>query len=266
VAAPAPGSGPEFWAGAPCALLDPVYGHVVAYRVRNGPNASDQTVIARSDDGERLETLVVLDQDFFGAQWTERPALLRDERGDWRLYVGCATPGSKHWFIAGLGAPTIEELADADPRTVIAGSPLTAVKDPIVQRSGAGWEAWICCHLLTIPGAEDRMNTAYATSADGWTWDCHGTVLAGRAGEWDARGARLTTILPDGRAAYDGRASAEENWFERTGIVRPDGRRSPPLADARYLDALPRPVDGYRIYYEARLPDESHELRTELVA
>jgi hypothetical protein len=262
VAAAAPGAGPEFWAGAPCALLDPIYGHVIAYRVRNGPNTTDQTVIARSDDGERLETLVVLDQDFFGAQWTERPALLRDERGDWRLYVGCATPGTKHWYIAALGAETLEGLADAEPRTVFAGDAHTAVKDPIVKRSERGWRAWVCCHQLDVPGAEDRMSTAYATSADGWTWEWHGTVLRGREGEWDERGARITTILPNGWTAYDGRATAEENWFERTGVVGSDG----PVADVRYLDALPIPGDGYRLYYEARLPDESHELRTELVA
>jgi hypothetical protein len=38
-----------------------------------------------------------------------------------------------------------------------------------------------------------------------------------------------------------------------------------PVADVRYLEALPLPGGGYRIWYEARLPDESHELRTELV-
>ena len=75
--------------------------------------------------------------------------------------------------------------------------------------------------------------------------------------------------LPDGRAAYDGRATEAENWFERTGVARPEGGRyvatGEPLADVRYLEALPLPDGGYRIYYEARLPDETHELRTELV-
>jgi hypothetical protein len=134
------------------------------------------------------------------------------------------------------------------------------------------WHAWICCHPLDVPGAEDRMSSAYATSHDGLEWEWHGTVLAGRPGAWDARGARLTSVLPDGRAAYDGRATAEENWFERTGLAESTGQggrfepiEGSPVVDVRYLDVLPLPAGGFRIYYEARLPDESHELRTELI-
>ena len=106
------------------------------------------------------------------------------------------------------------------------------------------------------------MSSAYATSDDGLDWKWHGTVLAGRPGAWDARGARLTSVLPDGRASYDGRATAAENWFERTGLV---AARDEPVADVRYLDVLPLADGAYRIFYEARLPDESHELRTELI-
>jgi hypothetical protein len=77
-------------------------------------------------------------------------------------------------------------------------------------------------------------------------------------------------VLPDGRAAYDGRASKEENWFERIGLARltddkVEQTNEDAAYDARYLDVLPLPDGGYRIYYEARLPDESHELRTELI-
>ena len=41
------------------------------------------------------------------------------------------------------------------------------------------------------------MNTAYATSEDGLSWEWHGVALEGRPGAWDARGARVTTVLPD---------------------------------------------------------------------
>jgi hypothetical protein len=143
------------------------------------------------------------------------------------------------------------------------------VKDPVIQRRDSRWHAWICCHPLDVENEEDRMTTGYATSADGIEWDWRGTVLEGRAGEWDARGARLTAVLPDGRAAYDGRATQAENWFERIGIAEPDGDRlaatGEALFDARYLEVLPLPGGGHRLYYEARLADESHELRTEVV-
>jgi hypothetical protein len=273
VVAPAPGAGPGYWAGASSVELDTDGSFVIAYRVRNGHDGLDQNVVARSPDGETFTTLATLDQTRFGAQWMERPALVRTPRGDWRLYICCGTPESKHWWIEVLEAGEPEGFADAEARPAFPGDARTAVKDPIVKVLDGVWHAWICCHPLDVPGAEDRMSTAHATSPDGLNWTWHGTVLSARPGTWDARGARLTSILPDGRASYDGRATAEENWFERTGLARFDeaaGRfvqiEDAPVIDARYLDALALPDGGYRIYYEARLPDESHELRTALIA
>jgi hypothetical protein len=272
VAVSAPGRGPGFWAGAPSVANDEDGTFVLAYRVRNGHGVNDATVVARSSDGERFITIAMLDQARFGAQAVERPALVRIGERRWRLYVCCATPGSKHWWIGVLEASDPEGFASADVHTVFPGDDRTGVKDPLVRRAGAGWEAWICCHPLDVPGEEDRMSTAYATSPDGLEWRWHGTVLRGRPGRWDARGARLTTILPDGRASYDGRATKEENWFERTGLARRTDRGGElahagdeSVADVRYLEALPLTDGGFRIYYEARLPDESHELRTELI-
>ena len=76
-------------------------------------------------------------------------------------------------------------------------------------------------------------------------------------------------MLADGRASYDGRATAEENWFERTGLATPHGgvlvAEQDEPRDVRYLDVLALGEGRTRIYYEARLPDESHELRTELL-
>jgi hypothetical protein len=274
VAARAPGNGVGFWAGSSTAALDDDGTFVIAYRVRTGERGRGSNVVARSEDGERFTTVCTIEQERFEAQSLERPALARTDDGRWRLYVCPAAPApSKHWWIEVIEADDPAQLATAESRVAFAGDEDTGVKDPIVQRTpDGGWQAWICCHPLDVADEEDRMTTAYATSPDGIEWDWHGTVLAPRRGTWDARGARLTCVLPDGRAAYDGRATKEENWFERTGLARLTGKEpgeleqvgDEPVGDYRYLDVLPLPGGGYRIWYEARLPDESHELRTEL--
>ena len=107
------------------------------------------------------------------------------------------------------------------------------------------WQAWLCCHLLDLPGAEDRMNCAYATCVDGLAWDWHGTVLEGRPGEWDARGARLSrssrTVAPPTTAVPVRRRTGRAH-----GLAVPDGGHyvstGEPVADVRYLEVLPLPA------------------------
>lgn len=293
-AAPFPGSANQRWAGAPTALVDGD-SIVLAYRTRGGDG--DAVVLARSplSDGVRFETVTTLTAAALGVPMTERAAPVRTAQG-WRLYVSCADDGSAAWWVGVLEAPTLTGLADATVRRLAIGDPaLDALKDPIVHATADGWGMWLCRHPLDVPGAEDRMTTVFATSADGTTWDVRGTVLRGRPGCWDARGARVTSILPDGRAWYDGRATAAENWFERAAIAAPaiaasaaDRAAGPiaataaggaavggavvpelradgaePLADVRYVEALALPDGSTRLYYEARRADGSHELRTE---
>jgi hypothetical protein len=230
------------------------------------------TIVARSADGEHLTRVATLDKARFGAMSMERPALVRTESGGWRLYVCSATPNSKHWWIDLLEADDPAGFADAEARAVFPGDATMGVKDPVIRYADGFWQAWICCHPLDEPDEEDRMTTAYATSDDGVEWQYHGTALAPRPGRWDARGARVSAVLPNGLAAYDGRATKDENWFERTGLAGPAGEpgrlvqtNDAPATHVRYLDAVPLPSGDYRIYYEAPLPDESHELRTELI-
>jgi hypothetical protein len=275
VAVPAPGDGPGFWAGGSSAVVD---GDtiVLAYRLRHGHDGRDQTVVARSVDGQTFTTVTAFDGTRFGAAWMERPALVRVGPHHWRLWICLGSPlddpQSKRWWIQLLEAADPADFADATVLPGIPGGELEAVKDPYVRLVDDRYHAWVCVHHLDIAGAEDRMCSAYLTSEDGVDWTSHGTVLSGRPGQWDARGARVTTVLSDGRVAYDGRATAEENWFERSGIAAPDAGgilRAVPgtrVTDVRYLDAIELPGGGYRIFYEARRPDESHELRTELHA
>jgi hypothetical protein len=269
VAVRAPGPGPGHWAGAPSAALDDDGAVVLAYRVRDPGRRGAAVILARSPDGERFAPLAALEKERFAAESLERPALVRTEDGGWRIYVSCATPGSRHWRIDALDAADLAGLATASARTVLAGDGRTGVKDPVVRRRGGRWEAWVCCHPLDVAGEEDRMTSALATSADGLSWGAPRTVLVPRPGAWDARGTRVTALLGGGRVAYDGRASREENFSERTGIAvaghggalaaTGDG----PVAGFRYLDALELPGGAPRLFYEAPLRDGSHELRTE---
>jgi len=262
VLVPAPGSGPGNWAGASSAAIDPDGGFLIAYRVRTPDQRGSHLVVARLSEDLHRTTLCRIDKETFGAESLERPALIRLERG-WRLYVSCATPGSKHWRIDALDVADPEAFGDATPRGVFPGSASIGVKDPVVRRDGDRWEAWICCHPLDEPGEEDRMTTAYATSKDGLAWEWEGTALSGRPGKWDSRGARVTAVLPSGRLSYDGRATKEENFSERTGLTEP--RSDEPIANVRYLDAVPTP-DDYVLFFEAPRADGSHDLCVQRVA
>jgi hypothetical protein len=273
-------------AGAPSAVH--VDGAIwLAYRLR-GPGAQRgyANVVARSEDGVRFETVAEVRKERFGAASLERPALVITPEGGWRLYVSCATPDSKHWRVDLVEADGPEALTDATARTVLPGNPARcAVKDPVLLHVGDRWHLWAPIHPL-----DDRMSTSYATSDDGIAWSWHGRALTRRRGRWDGRGVRITAVVADGDRAvalYDGRASAEENWEERTGVAGgrledgEGGRRFGPfsaLGDGpaavaphgrgalRYVAALDLPEGGRRLYYEAATPEGAHELRTELRA
>jgi hypothetical protein len=271
----APGRGPQWWAGAPSVVRLDDGSLVMAYRSRAGSGADDALHIARSRDGIAFEVTATFDKHRYGAAMVERGALVLLPDGRWRLYSSFATPDSLHWWVGLLEADTPEALAEASTQIpVFPGDANTGVKDPVIHHDPVTgqWRAWLCHHLLDIPGEEDRMETAFATSDDGIHWSAPEIVLRGRPGRWDARGARLTAFLPDGRATYDGRASQAENWFEQTGIAGP-GTAPPiltatndaPVSTARYLDVVPLPDGSCRLFYEQVLPDETHELRTALL-
>lgn len=267
IAVPAPGPGPGNWTGASSAAFGPGGELVIAYRVRTHDRRGAAVIVARSAGDMRFTVIGTLEKERFGAESLERPALVHTGHG-WRIYVSCATPGTKHWRIEALDARDPSRFGESKAVTVFPGSAAIGVKDPVIRHAGGRWHAWICCHPLDDPGEEDRMTTAYATSEDGLDWKWTGTVLEGRPGMWDSRGARVTAVLPDGRAFYDGRASKEENFSERTGIATTEGHRliaqgDAPIAEVRYLDVVPMPSGDSLAFYERPLRDASHELCVE---
>jgi hypothetical protein len=271
------------WAGAPSALLH--HGaFYLAYRLRRpiGHGRGYANVVARSHDGVHFATIATLRKEAFDAESLERPAIIVTPDGTWRAYISAATRGTKHWRVDLVEAATPEGLASATPRTILAGTDQLAVKDPVVVQHEGRWHLWASCHPLDDPEATDRMTSEYASSDDGVAWTWHGTALRGRAGSWDARGTRVAAVRLDEAepfAYYDGRATAEENWEERTGIARivglgsfeavgesPIGTSAYGLGGLRYVSALRLPGGDTRLYYEVTRPDGAHELRTTLVA
>jgi hypothetical protein len=276
----APGAGPGNWAGAASAVL---VGGVtyLTYRLRRplSEGRGVATAVLRSTDGVAFERVCEVYRDEFGAESFERPVILQRPDGGWRLYLSCATPGSKHWWIEALDADRLEDLPTGRRTVVLPGDAHVAVKDPVITVRDGEWEMWLCEHPLTEPGEEDRMSTSYLTSSDGLSWTRHGTVLEPRPGLWDARGARVTTVLSHDPLVvlYDGRARAEDNWHETTSIARGDSTgllqadpdapvlRSPDSDGAlRYATAVPQPDGSTRFYFELARPDGAHDLVTTL--
>ena len=276
----APDGGPGNWAGAPSACLADGFVYL-AYRVRR-PLAEGRgvsVVVARSSDGEVFEKVSEVFRDDFGAESFERPVVIRRPDGGWRLYLSCATPGSKHWWIEAVDADRPEDFGTGARRTVLPGSPDEAVKDPVILVDESGWRMWVCCHPLDEPGHEDRMTTQFATSRDGLVWEVQGEVLAPTPGAWDARGTRVTAVLSEQplTVLYDGRATAEQNWHEVTGLARqqegrliaargPVARSSHSDGALRYVSAVRLPGGLMRVYYEVARPDGAHDLCTSVSA
>jgi hypothetical protein len=275
------GGGPGSWAGGPSAVLDG--GDIVlAYRLRRpvGAGRGYAVVIARSADGESFETIQTITKDEMDAESLERPALAVTADGTWRLYLSCATRGTKHWRVEVLEAPAPDAFEPARRSVMLPGDATRAVKDPVIKRENGSWHMWACVHPLSDPDATDRMWTEYASSADGLQWTWHGPALLPRPGCWDARGVRVSDVrfVPDGVVAYyDGRATATENFEERTGVAVGAGPAAltavgtEPVAESavagrglRYLSVLPLGDGRDRLYYELTRADGAHELRTEL--
>ena len=281
VAVAPPGEGPGFWAGAPSAVEcgGEIY---LAYRLRRpiGQGRGYAVAVARSADGERFETLLTIAKEEMNAESLERPALVLTPEGTWRLYLSCGTFGTKHWRVELLEANRPEAFDARQSRVTLPGDTKTGVKDPVIVHRDGTWLLWASCHPLENPAETDQMATDHATSPDGQDWTWEGTALTGRPGAWDSRGTRISAVLfAEHRivAYYDGRASAEENYEERTGVAvgsEPTALTAlgeVPLVQSpygrgglRYLNIVPLAGGRHRLYYEMAREDGAHELRTEL--
>ena len=168
VAVRPPGTGPGYWAGAPCAVAGD--GEIfLAYRLRRpvGQGRGYAITVARAADGVSFETLLSIGKDELATESLERPALVRTPDGRWRLYLSCATPGTKHWRVEMTEAAHPGEFDIRRREVILPGDAKTGVKDPVIRYHDGQWHLWASCHPLADPLQADQMTTEYATSADG---------------------------------------------------------------------------------------------------
>jgi hypothetical protein len=279
VVIPAPGTGSGAWTGSPSAVC--VDGEIfLAYRMRTAHQRGYAVEVAKSTDGVDFRPIVTIRKEQVGAESLERPALAVAPDGTWRLYLSCATPGTKHWRVELVEAVAPDAFDPVASQVLLPGDSAHAVKDPVILRHSGGWHLWASVHPLNDSEHTDRMTTEYASSGDGLDWTWHGTALAPRPGEWDARGVRVAWVRAGAcgfTAYYDGRATAEQNCEERTGVAVgstpgtlvavgqvPVAQSSRAGGGLRYMTVVELGDGRERIYYELTNADGSHDLVTEL--
>ena len=216
-----PGEGAGYWAGAPSAcLVDGVdLPRLPAARRPIGQGRGYAVAVARSADGERFETLATIARHEMDAESLERPALVRTPDGRWRLYLSCATPGTKHWRVELIEATDPAGSTSRTRQIVLPGDAKTGVKDPVIVHHDGRWHLWASCHPLDDPLQTDQMTTEYATSADGVDVD-----VARHRAERDAGPVGLARRTRSPRCASTGDAV--------TRLVRRAGQRRGELRGA----------------------------------
>jgi hypothetical protein len=257
------------WIGAASASIHDGYIYL-AYRDRHpvDKGRGNHAYVCRSpvDDGTHFDMLCTIDKEDMDAESLERPALDVTPEGNWDLYLSCATFNSKHWRIEKLRATRPEDFSAKTRTTVFPGSAEFGIKDPVLLRDGEDLRIWATLHPLT----EGDDNADKMTSIDA----CSGaTVMEPDPDTWYSRGTRITSVLGD-YAYFDGRATAEQNFEEETGLAHWNGSRYIPEAGPvgsphdggalRYVSAIALPDGRVRMYYESATEYGSHELRTEL--
>src|SRR6516225_4647841 len=145
-----PGAGRGYWAGGPSAVAaeDGIY---LAYRLRRpiGHGRGYAVVLAFARDAVNFEPLALIGKEAVDTESLERPELVQLPDGRWRLYLSCATTGTKHWRVEVTEAAHPAEFDVRRREIVLPGDVLKrAVKDPVIQYHSGVWHMWETIHPL----------------------------------------------------------------------------------------------------------------------
>jgi len=286
-----------YWAGAPGVFYDEAEKtFYLTYRVRRPrgvePDRGGEARIARSPDGVQFEDIWSVTKDAYSSPSIERCALARGDDGQWRYFAAYVDPSDGRWCVGVIKAPSVESLDPAGIRPLYsaAGLGTEGVKDPWIYRHSDHY-----CMLLSVALAtpetsgeshatQDIYNTGQclsatgiATSGDLDRWQWQGVVFQPDASGWDRYCRRINSFVFHADrylGFYDGCASHDENYEEKTGIaesqdllrwrtlsVAGPALTSPHASRSlRYVDA--QIVNGrLHLVYEFARPDGAHDLR-----
>ena len=269
----APGNGEGWWAGAP-SRADWRGLRLITYRLRAPRPRRGYAVRIGRLDRDRVVDLYEISASQIASPSLERACLV--PHGDrLLLYLSSVDRSDGRWRIDLLTADDPAGFDPMSPRTILSAisTGSEGVKDPVVVVSGD--ELVMYASVALRAGAPDhatgdvfgtgtiRSATGMARSRDGVTWEWLGPVLEPYGEGWDAYETRISCLVSDDLALYDGIARAEENYAERTGIARRghEGRWTRLTTAAPALAARYVAFDGTSFFWEHELPDGSHELR-----
>jgi hypothetical protein len=292
-------SGEGNWVGAPgiCVNGKEIY-MTYRYRRPRGEGRGIEARIARSTDGVHFTDIWTVQQQELNTSSVERFALLKVQDG-YALFLSYVDPADNRWRVDRVLAAHPDEFQVKERQKLFTAADigLEAVKDPAVVRAfGLYWMILSCARLkegiqmstqglhlsgdVYTTGLIESITTV-AISRNGIDYDWLGPVMETTPGQWDAYAARISTIVTTSQgfvAYYDGGASHDENFEERTGIaISGDmvhwtklSRKEPWMVSPhargtfRYVDYAE--LNGvFYFYYEYARGDGSHELRVNTV-
>jgi hypothetical protein len=229
----------------------------------------------------------------------ERCCLFRNPDGSYTFYISYVDPKDLRWRIDQVHAdrPDAFDLRKRSKVFLAGDVGVEGVKDPYVFLVGGIYYMFISYVPSPLQADENltrkmhetadvfntgisRSHTALAKSHDGVQFRWLGDILSPERG-WDGYATRIGSLLhtpPGFTVFYDGSATVQENYEEKTGIAftydlkiyekrsvdkpilfSPHGSGS-----LRYLDAVEVRGRVY-YYYEYARQDGSHDLRMNVV-
>lgn len=292
------GPGNGYWAGAPGAFFEPAEkAWYVSYRLRRPrgvePDRGGEARIARSTDFKNWTDIWSVNKKEYGTASIERSTLRRGPDQRWRYFTSYVDPADGRWCTAMITADDPARFSAWDVKIIFTAKPLglEGVKDPWILARDGVYHMFLSVALPTA-GTTDKSHatldiyntgecvsaTGLATSTDLDHWEWQGVVFKPAGSGWDRYCRRINSVVPRGAgsfiAFYDGSASHEENYEEKTALATSSDLRhwetrnsagpaltSPHASHSlRYIDAQ---EIGPRVYlfYEYARPDGAHELR-----